>query len=94
MPVALVIANTEEAAKAAVNKIKMEVEPLEIITDPREAKEKGELIIPPRTFQLGDTVMPGKTATIFLKVAPKQMDKSIYTLKHKALMFCHKKTAH
>ena len=55
MPVALVVAGTEEAARAAVKKIKMEVDPLPVITDPREAKEKGELIIPPRTFQLGDT---------------------------------------
>ncbi len=55
MPVALVIATSDEAAKAAVKKIKMEIEPLPIITDPREAKEKNELIIPPRTFQLGDT---------------------------------------
>jgi xanthine dehydrogenase large subunit len=38
----------------------MEVESLEIITDPRVAKEKGELIIPPRTFQLGDTVRAWK----------------------------------
>ncbi|MCC6308472.1 MAG: xanthine dehydrogenase, partial [Chitinophagaceae bacterium] len=60
MPVALVIANTDAAAKAAVKKIKMEVESLEIITDPRVAKEKGELIIPPRTFQLGDTVSAWK----------------------------------
>ncbi len=55
MPVALVVATSDEAAKAAVKKIKMEVGPLPIITDPREAKEKNELIIPPRTFQLGDT---------------------------------------
>jgi xanthine dehydrogenase large subunit len=55
MPVALVIAETEEAAKAALKKIKMEIEPLPIITDPREAKEKNELIIPPRTFRIGNT---------------------------------------
>lgn len=55
MPVALVIAESEHAARAALKKIKMEIEPLPVITDPREAKEKGELIIPPRTFQLGDT---------------------------------------
>jgi xanthine dehydrogenase large subunit len=55
MPIALVIAESEEAARAAVNKIKIEIEPMPIITDPREAKEKGELIIPPRTFQMGDT---------------------------------------
>ena len=55
MPVALVVAESEHAARAAVKKIKVEIEPLLIITDPREAKEKGELIIPPRTFQMGDT---------------------------------------
>jgi len=55
MPVALVVAETEEAARTAVKKIKMEIEALPIITDPREAKTKGELIIPPRTFRIGDT---------------------------------------
>lgn len=55
MPIALVVAETEEAARAAVKKIKLDIDPLPIITDPREAKEKGELIIPPRTFRLGNT---------------------------------------
>ena len=55
MPIAFVVATSEEAARTAVKKIRVEIEPLPVITDPREAKEKGELIIPPRTFQLGDT---------------------------------------
>ena len=55
MPVALVVAETEEIARAAVKKVKVEIEPLPVITDPRAAKEKGELIIPPRTFKLGET---------------------------------------
>ncbi len=55
MPLALIIAESEETARAAVKKIKVAIKPLPIITDPREAKEKGELIIPPRTFRLGDT---------------------------------------
>ncbi len=55
MPIALVIAETEEIARAAVKKIKAEIELLPVITDPREAKDKGELIIPPRTFAIGDT---------------------------------------
>lgn len=55
MPVAIVIAESEEQARLAVKKIKMEADLLPVITDPREAKEKGELIIPPRTFQIGDT---------------------------------------
>ena len=54
MPVALVIAISDEIAHAAVKKIKIEIDPLPVITDPREAKEKGELIIPPRTFQIGE----------------------------------------
>jgi xanthine dehydrogenase large subunit len=54
MPVALVVAVSEEAARAALKKIKIDIEPLRIITDPREAQAAGELIIPPRTFQLGD----------------------------------------
>ncbi|HEV8283994.1 MAG TPA: molybdopterin cofactor-binding domain-containing protein [Chitinophagaceae bacterium] len=54
MPIAIVVAETDEIARAAIKKIKVEIEPLPVITDPREAKEKGELIIPPRTFKLGD----------------------------------------
>ncbi len=54
MPVAFVVAESEEEARAALKKIKIEIDPLPIITDPREAKEKGELIIPPRTFNLGN----------------------------------------
>ncbi len=60
MPIALVVAESEQAARAAVKKIKVEIEALPIITNPREAKEKGELIMPPRTFQLGDTTTAWK----------------------------------
>ena len=55
MPVAFVVAKSVKAAQAAIKKIQIEIEPLHIITDPREAKENGELIIPPRTFKLGNT---------------------------------------
>lgn len=55
MPVALVVATTDEAARAAVKKIKIDIESLPMITDPREAKEKNELIIPPRTFRIGNS---------------------------------------
>lgn len=54
MPVALVVAESDEIARAAVKKIRVEIEPLEIITDPRVAAEKNELIIPPKQFRLGD----------------------------------------
>src|SRR5262249_13917093 len=32
-----------------------DIDPLPVITDPREAQAKGELIVPPRTFTLGNT---------------------------------------
>ena len=54
MPVAFVVAESDEEARVALKKIKIEIDPLPVITDPREAKAKGELIIPPRIFNLGD----------------------------------------
>ena len=54
MPVAMVLAETEEQARHAAKLIKAEIEPLEIITDAREAQAKGELISPPKHFKLGD----------------------------------------
>lgn len=52
MPVAFVVAQTREAARAAVKKIKVSIDKLPVITDPREATE---FIVPSRTFSLGDT---------------------------------------
>ncbi len=63
MPIAFVVAETNEIAQAAIKNIKIEIEPLPIITDPREAKEKGELIIPPRTFSLGNIDKAWKKCT-------------------------------
>ncbi|HEX8249512.1 MAG TPA: molybdopterin cofactor-binding domain-containing protein [Pyrinomonadaceae bacterium] len=54
MPVAIVLAETEEQARIAAKKIKTEIEPLEIVTDPRAACAKGDLIVPPKHFKLGD----------------------------------------
>jgi xanthine dehydrogenase large subunit len=54
MPVALVLAESEESARHAVKLISVRIEPLEVITDPRIAKERNELIVPPRTFRLGN----------------------------------------
>ena len=55
MPIALVLAETDEAARHAVHKIKVKIEPLPVITDPRVAAIQNELIIPPRTFKIGDS---------------------------------------
>lgn len=54
-PIAIVIANTHFAARAARKLIDVEYQELEIITDPRIAKERGELLFSPRTFENGDS---------------------------------------
>lgn len=55
MPIAFVVAETDEAARAAVKKISIDIEPLPVTTNPREAQAAGELIVPSRTFRCGDT---------------------------------------
>jgi len=54
MPVAIVIAESEFIAREASRKIKIDIEPLEVITEPRDAFEKGSLIMPPRVFEGGN----------------------------------------
>ena len=54
MPVALVLAETEEQARSAAKRITAEIEPLEIVTDPRVAFAKNDLIVSPKHFNLGD----------------------------------------
>jgi len=54
MPIALVLAESEEQARSAAKLIKAEIEPLEIVTDPRVAFAKNDLIVPPKHFKLGD----------------------------------------
>ena len=53
-PICVVLAETEEIARAATRLIKVEITEKPVITDPRVAREQGELIHPPRTFHLGD----------------------------------------
>jgi xanthine dehydrogenase large subunit len=55
MPIAFVVAVSKEQAYDALKKIKVDIDPLPVITDPREAQQKGSLIVPPRTFRLGDS---------------------------------------
>jgi xanthine dehydrogenase large subunit len=55
MPVAFVVAVSPEIAAAAVKKIKIEIDPLPVITNPRIAKQNNSLLVPPRTFKIGDT---------------------------------------
>ncbi|MGA8263369.1 MAG: molybdopterin cofactor-binding domain-containing protein [Ignavibacteriaceae bacterium] len=53
-PIALVVAVDQITAHKGAKAIVCEFEKLPVITDPREAAEKGELIIPPKVFALGD----------------------------------------
>jgi xanthine dehydrogenase large subunit len=53
-PIAFVVAQTEKIAQNAAKKINIEIEEWEVITDPREAQQKGQLLFPPRTFKMGD----------------------------------------
>ena len=55
MPIAVVFAESEELARKAAKKIAAEIEPLEVVTDPRVAAANGDLIVPPKKFKLGDT---------------------------------------
>lgn len=54
MPIAIVLAETDEQARHAVKKITAEIEPLEVITDERVAFANGEIIGQPKKFVLGD----------------------------------------
>jgi xanthine dehydrogenase large subunit len=54
-PIAVVVAESEAIARAARAKIKIEYEELEAVTDPREAAARGMLLLPPRTFSMGNT---------------------------------------
>ncbi|MGB7208782.1 MAG: molybdopterin cofactor-binding domain-containing protein [Pyrinomonadaceae bacterium] len=62
-PIAIVVATSETLAHKAAKKITAEIEPLEVITDPRVAAAKGDFIVPPKKFVLG------KTATAFKNCA-------------------------
>ncbi len=54
-PIAIVVATSEELARKAAKKITAEIEPLEVVTDPRVAAANGDLIVPPKKFVLGAT---------------------------------------
>jgi xanthine dehydrogenase large subunit len=54
MPIAVVLAKSQEIANHALKLIEVEIEAHRPIVDPREAASLGKLIIPPRTFQIGD----------------------------------------
>ncbi|SFB92493.1 xanthine dehydrogenase molybdopterin binding subunit [Spirosoma endophyticum] len=79
MPIAFVLAETDNEARAAVKKITVTIEPLPVITDPRDAQAKGELIVRPRTFRLGETAAAWEQCTyIFEGVADTNGQEHLY----------------
>ena len=53
-PIAIVVADSKLIAMEAARKIEIEVKELPVISDPREAFKANQLIVPPRTFNLGN----------------------------------------
>ena len=53
-PIAVVVGKTRAIAQKAIKLIRLEVEELPVIVDPREAFTRGQIIGTPRTFVLGD----------------------------------------
>ena len=53
-PMVLVLADDPDRARAALATIRCSIEPLPVITDPRQAFDAGEIIGEPQTLELGD----------------------------------------
>ena len=53
-PILLIVAESEDAAEEALHLIKIEIESLPVITDPREAFKQGKLLSNSRKFVKGD----------------------------------------
>ncbi|MEJ7587379.1 MAG: hypothetical protein WKI04_07440 [Ferruginibacter sp.] len=92
MPIALVIAQTEQQARAAVKKIKVQIEPLPVITDAREAAAKGELIVH-ASLKQAIVIMHGPYVIIFLKGRLILTGRSTCTLKHRDPTLCQVRMA-
>lgn len=66
-PIAVVIAQDNFVAHEAVKKIKLNYEEYPAVTDAREAFQKGQLIIPPQTFSLGDVDSAWKNCDLIVE---------------------------
>ena len=54
-PLLLIVAEHMDSAEEAVKKIILDIDPLPVITDPREAFRQGKLLSSSRSFKMGDT---------------------------------------
>ncbi len=53
-PILLIVAESSDIAEDAIEAIQIEIDPLPVVTDPREAFAKGSLLSKSRTFRIGD----------------------------------------
>jgi xanthine dehydrogenase large subunit len=60
-PILIIAADNEDAAEEAIKLIRLEIDPLLVITDPREAFEKGNLLSGSRKFKKGDVDLAFET---------------------------------
>jgi len=53
-PILLILSEDSDSGKNAASEISVDISPLPAITDPRESFRRGNLIVPPRTFDHGN----------------------------------------
>ena len=53
-PIAVIVGENEHSIRKAKEKIKLDIQELDPITDPREAYRKGRIILKPRKFEMGN----------------------------------------
>ncbi|MCP5106038.1 MAG: molybdopterin-dependent oxidoreductase [bacterium] len=66
-PVAVVVAQSKASARKVFKDIRLKIEPLPVVLDPRESFENGTLITPPRTFALGDVNKAWKECDVIVE---------------------------
>ncbi|MGE5399009.1 MAG: molybdopterin cofactor-binding domain-containing protein, partial [Ignavibacteriales bacterium] len=88
-PVAVVLASNLKASREASGKISINLENLPVITEPREAFNNNQLIIPPRIFSAGDTDSKWKDCDIIVEgTAESGAQEHLYLETQGALAFC------
>ncbi|HVN47671.1 MAG TPA: molybdopterin cofactor-binding domain-containing protein [Bacteroidota bacterium] len=66
-PMAIVVADSAFQARHAAEKIIVEIDKLPVITDPREAQQQNELLVPPMKFELGNVDAAWKQCDVIVK---------------------------
>ena len=66
-PVAVVVGVSPEVARKGMHRVVVEVEPREVVVNPREAFARGNLIGTPRTFVLGDVELAWADCDLILE---------------------------